>query len=586
VSFNPYFQRELLALKELGQDFSRKNPALAPFLSQDGRDPDVERLFEGFAFIAGRLRQKIDDELPELSHSLLQLLWPNYLHPTPSFGMVEFNPVHQANRVPVIPKKAEMRSNAVGHAVSGQFQTCYETELQPLQIADVNYYPQGDAGVLQIELTPITHVAMADVALSTLRLHFAGEHAITSSLYFSLLQLTVRALLVLKDEQGQVLEQFTLDRAHIRPVGFQKEERLQDYPLNCFDGYLLLQEYFCFPQKFLFVDVGGFAVLQHSQYRQQAHRVALQFELSRSPMLRFQPKKEHVRLYCSPISNIFKSHAVPIRYDQRQTEYQVIPAENGLDSGSILSIDSVTGWTPGDVGMREFSQFESFRQQGVADNSACFRVRYKPGINHHGTETWLSFTNQQVGRQQAETISVEMTCCDHTLSQYIKEGDIAIAADGMPQYAVFRNITPLSSTYPPPISGDTLWRIISNMSLNYQSLADVQALRVVLATYDFPGFYDDKQARRSRKMLEGVQQVSQQAHDKIWQGLPVRGMCTTIAIDAAHFLCEGDMFLFASMLNEFFCSFSSLNTFHQLVVTSSDGATYRWAPRMGQQVLN
>ena len=202
MSFNPYFQRELLALRELGQDFSRNNPALAPFLSQDGRDPDVERLFEGFAFIAGRLRQKIDDEVPELSHSLLQLLWPNYLHPTPSFGMVEFKPIHQANRVPVIPKKAEMRSNTVGHAVSGQFQTCYATELQPLQIADVNYYPQGDAGVLQIELTPITHVAMADVALSTLRLHFAGEHAITSSLYFSLLQLTVRALLVLKDEQG------------------------------------------------------------------------------------------------------------------------------------------------------------------------------------------------------------------------------------------------------------------------------------------------------------------------------------------------------------------------------------------------
>lgn len=85
------------------------------------------------------------------------------------------------------------------------------------------------------------------------------------------------------------------------------------------------------------------------------------------------------------------------------------------------------------------------------------------------------------------------------------------------------------------------------MSLNYQSLADVQALRVVLATYDFPGFYDDKQACRTRKMLEGIQQITQQAQQtRSGKGLPVRGMCTTIAIDAAHFLCEGDMFLFAS----------------------------------------
>ncbi|MDU3889721.1 MAG: type VI secretion system baseplate subunit TssF, partial [Serratia liquefaciens] len=42
---------------------------------------DVERLLEGFAFLTGRLRQKLDDELPELSHSLMHLLWPNYMRP-------------------------------------------------------------------------------------------------------------------------------------------------------------------------------------------------------------------------------------------------------------------------------------------------------------------------------------------------------------------------------------------------------------------------------------------------------------------------------------------------------------------------
>lgn len=586
MSFNQYFQSELLALKELGQDFSRKNPALAPFLSQEGRDPDVERLFEGFAFISGRLRQKIDDELPELSHSLLQLLWPNYLRPIPSFGMLEFKPVYQANQTPVIPKKAGVLSAVAGQQSSGKFQTCFATELQPLQVAGVHYYPQGDAGVLQIQLTPIADVAVADLSLSSLRLHFPGDRTVATSLYFSLLQLTSRALLILKDEQGQVLEQLTLDQTLIRSAGFSKEERLLEYPLNCFDGYVLLQEYFCFPQKFLFVDVGGLSVLQQSQHRPQAQSLELQFELSRTPMLRFQPKKEHVRLHCSPVSNVFKSHAIPIRYDQRQTEYKVIPAESGLDSGSIVTIDAVTGWLPGDIGLREFSQFESFRQPGNEETDACFRVRYKPGIGHHGTETWLSFTNQQVGGQLAETISVELTCCDHALSHHIKEGDISVAADGMPQYAAFRNITPLSATYPPPMSGDTLWRIISNMSLNYQSLADVQALRVVLETYDFPGFYDDKKARRTRKMLDGIKHVSQQGRDKIWQGLPVRGMCTAIELEVSHFLCEGDMFLFACILNEFFCSFSSLNTFHQLEVKSSDGAIYTWAPRMGQQVLS
>jgi type VI secretion system protein ImpG len=585
VSFNQYFQSELLALKELGQDFSRKNPALAPFLSQDGRDPDVERLFEGFAFISGRLRQKIDDELPELSHSLLQLLWPNYLRPVPSFSMLEFQPVFQTNQLPIVPKGAGMLSMK-DHQSTSRFQTCYNTALHPLGVNDVSFYPHGDAGIIQLQLLPAEGVSVADLSLSSLRLHFCGERAVTSSLYFSLLHLTTRALLILKDEQGQVLEQLTLDHKQIKPVGFSKEERLMDYPLNCFDGYVLLQEYFCFPQKFLFVDVGGLSILQLSQQREQAHSIELQFELSRSPMPRFQPKKEHVHLHCTPIANVFKTHAIPIRYDQRQTEYKVMPAENGLDTSSIVAIDAVTGWLPGDIGMREFSQFESFRSHDCDETNAYFRVRYKPGIGNHGTETWLSFNNVQIGGQLAETISVDLTCCDHTLLHQIKEGDISVAGDGMPQYASFRNITQLSATYPPPMSGDTLWRIISNMSLNYQSLADVNALRVVLETYDFPGFYDDKQARRTRKMLDGIKAVNQQARDRIWHGLPVRGVCTTIDMDTSHFLCEGDMFLFASILNEFFCSFTSLNTFHQLQVKSSDGAIYAWAPRMGQQVLS
>lgn len=66
MSFNRYYQSELTALRQLCRRFADRSPALAPFLGQAGRDPDVERLLEGFAFLTGRLRQKLDDELPEL----------------------------------------------------------------------------------------------------------------------------------------------------------------------------------------------------------------------------------------------------------------------------------------------------------------------------------------------------------------------------------------------------------------------------------------------------------------------------------------------------------------------------------------
>ncbi|MFO6378459.1 type VI secretion system baseplate subunit TssF, partial [Pseudomonas aeruginosa] len=93
MSFNHYYQSELTALRQLGRRFAERSPALAPFLGQVGRDPDVERLLEGFAFLTGRLRQKLDDELPELSHSMMHLLWPNYMRPLPAFSILQFDPL-------------------------------------------------------------------------------------------------------------------------------------------------------------------------------------------------------------------------------------------------------------------------------------------------------------------------------------------------------------------------------------------------------------------------------------------------------------------------------------------------------------
>src|SRR5580704_7339041 len=51
-------------------------------------DPHVERLLEGFAFLAARVYMKIDDEFPEVVESLLSILYPYYLRPIPSASVV------------------------------------------------------------------------------------------------------------------------------------------------------------------------------------------------------------------------------------------------------------------------------------------------------------------------------------------------------------------------------------------------------------------------------------------------------------------------------------------------------------------
>ena len=131
MSFNHYYQSELTALRQLGSQFAERSPALAPYLGQAGRDPDVERLLEGFAFLTGRLRQKLDDELPELSHSLMHLLWPNYMRPLPAFSMVQFDPLARSGPALCVARDTPVTSKPID-GVSCQFRTCYATDVWPL----------------------------------------------------------------------------------------------------------------------------------------------------------------------------------------------------------------------------------------------------------------------------------------------------------------------------------------------------------------------------------------------------------------------------------------------------------------------
>ena len=72
-----HYNRELAALRRLSAEFVRSHPAAAERLrlSADAvEDPHVSRLLEGVALLNARIREKIDDEFPELTDALLHHL--------------------------------------------------------------------------------------------------------------------------------------------------------------------------------------------------------------------------------------------------------------------------------------------------------------------------------------------------------------------------------------------------------------------------------------------------------------------------------------------------------------------------------
>ncbi|MBP0951631.1 type VI secretion system baseplate subunit TssF [Pseudomonas sp. 20GA0080] len=594
MSFNDYYQDELSALRQLGRRFSERNPALAPFLGQAGRDPDVERLLEGFAFLTGRLRQKLDDELPELTHSLMNLLWPNYLRPLPSVSMLQFEPLLRSGPAVLVDRSTPVESDPVDGRVC-RFRTCFATEVLPLELKELRHSSISDGATLKLFFVMSCEGHIGELELKRVRLHLAGDRYVSQALYLALMRKLEGVTLSVLDAEGRLIDdahgstiELDIPVTQVQPVGFAEEEALIPYPFNTFRGYRYLQEYFFFQEKFMFVDVTGLSVLSAlpESIIKHARGIQLTLNIKGAEIQRLRPTLDHVKLYCTPIVNLFKQDALPILVDAKRDDYLLVPSRDDLSSCAVYSVDRVTGWQSGGLGYQDYALFESFEHdsgQGSTKNKPFYSARQRPSMQYDGLDTYLSFDHRSV--EYPETVSVELSCTNHDLPLQIKAGGICRSCDGTPDFLRFKNITPATPSYAPPVSRDFLWRVISNMSLNYLSLANIDALKVVLETYDLPRYHDQQAERASRHLLKGLESISHRPADRLYKGRPVRGVTTELVINPDGYEGEGTLFLFASVLNEFFALYASLNSFHELSVKSTHGEFYKWTPRMGLQPL-
>ncbi len=592
MSFNKYFQDELTYLRELGREFSNANPKLAPHLGEGSNDPDVERLLEGFAFLSGRIRQRLDDELPELTHSLMSLLWPHYLRPVPSMSILQFQPIHSALTGPaVIEKGVEVNSVPID-GTACRFRTCYDVAIAPLDINAAKLEKTAAGAVLTLGFAVQPGTSLDSLGLDTLRLYLHGEPAVSRSLYLWMTRhvdrVTVRA------GSGPQAQTFDLPPHRIGPAGFAANEGLLPYPSNAFEAYRLLQEYFTLPEKFLFLDIDGLGPLRDFK---MAERFEISFNFTRAPEDHVRPKAENFRLFCTPIVNLFAGDADPVRIDQTKAEYRVRPSGKEPSHIELYSIDKVEGWVQGTGNRRAYEPFESFRHDihdssgeggSTGERGTFYRSRLTPAAVGRGLETYISFVDASDTQNlpPTETITLQLTCTNRQLPEKLRAGDIATPTGTSPEFAKFRNLIPARPAGLPPLGSGLHWQLISNMSLNYVSLLRIDTLRTILSAYDFRAMQDRKAERESKLRLEGLVSIKSEPVDLLRRGLPVRGLRTRIEMRESNFADEGDMYLFATVLNEFLALFASINSFHELIVEGIEhGETYKWPAKSGQQLV-
>lgn len=580
--FSKYYLSELSYLREMGRAFGLANPSVAGLLVERGADPDVERLLEGFAFLTARIRERVEDDVPEMVQGLSELLLPHYLRPVPACSIVEFTPQLRALRGRSrIAAGAEVASQPLD-GTSCVFRTTSDVDLLPLTVQDaVLDRSSVSSPVLRLFFQTTEQGREELQRPQGLRLFIHGELSASTLILLWLLrycrQVQVRGA---SGGDGVVLQPKC-----IRPVGFDRDFPLLPWP-RAFEGYRLLQEYFTLPEKFLFFDVQGLEAAASVM----EERFEIAFHLERPPPLDARITREMFRLHCAPVINLFQAPADPLFHHALDREHLLRAAELLPQHAEVYSVDSVTGLTAGRSERRTYRPFHEFEHTvGEGTEPAFYRLRRIHSPVDDGIDTYLTLeTPRDVAPSLGteEVLSIDLTCTNRTLPARLQVGDICLPTPASPTNAKFKNISPVSRPARAPLGTELHWRLLSHLAINQHSIADGAALRRLLDLYNFQALADNLAARASRLRINAIRNVETKPLTRFLEGSPVRGNKTQVDLDETNFMGVGDAFLFGCILDELLASHVTLNSFNELAIRLQPSQTeFSWLPRNGSLKL-
>jgi type VI secretion system protein ImpG len=605
-----YYERELTFLRRLGGEFAEAYPKVASRLLLEPskcEDPHVERLLEGFAFLAARVHLKLDDDFPEISEALLNVIYPHYVRPIPSMSLVEVHLDPDQGKLTTgfrIPGGSPLYSRPVG-GVPCRFRTCYDLTLWPITVAAAQWTTPDrlrptvratDAvAAVRVELQCLPDVSFAGLAIDSLRFHLRGEGALTNSVY-ELLSNSCTRILIRDTTPGGSQKAVTLPSSALRPVGFAEDEGMLPYPKRSFIGYRLLQEYFTFPEKFLFLELTGLSALREAGFGSRVEIVFLNAPFERGDrrgMLEAGVNERLFRTGCTPVVNLFPQVSEPVLMTERRPEYQLVADARRRLSTEIYSIDEVTGITPGSTRTLRFEPFYAHRHGALrATDQMFWYAKRRPSgwRSDRGTEVFVSFVDlsSRTIHPDADAVTARLTCFNGDLPSRLPFGDEAgdFELDGGGPIRKIIALTKPTAVVQPPLGRPQLWRLISQLSLNYLSLVDggTEALQELLRLHNF----GDSTA--GEKQIQGILDVrSAPAYARVASEHDLsfaRGRRVELDMDEEQF-AGGGVYLFASVLDRFFGLYASINSFSRLSVRTRQrkGALREWAPRAGSKAL-
>ncbi len=614
-----HYESELAFLRDMGAEFAQAYPKIAARLGMEGMevlDPYVERLLEGTAFLTARVQLALEMQFPAFTSNLLEIVYPHFLAPTPSMMVVAFEPDLGNAGVKegfTLARGARLRSRPIeGEQTACLFRTAADCVLWPVEVSEVEYIDSRGglvaAGVsrdnparagIRVRLKRRDGGKMSALPMNALTVHLTGQGAEAWVLHEALATKVTGMVGRSVDRRNDWTQ--ALPGAKAVPKGFGRDEALLPTPRRSFDGYRLLQEYFAMPERFHFIELSG---MRPALKRADEAEVDLYLLLADGlPDNGACVRRESFVLNAVPAVNLFDRAFDRIHMTNSDTEQYVTPNRTAPLDFEIFAIDRVLGVSGKDNEETEFRPFYSASDITAAGEShpAYYTINRRMrqrnekerlrGVrtSYLGSEVFLSLVDATQAPYAASLTQLAVTglCTNRDLPLLLSTAgkDAFHLPDGGPVLGISTIVSP---TRPRPTiaQGETAWRLISHLSLNYLSITDTEgrqngaeALRELIGLYAPTG---DRVIAKQLEALRGVstRPIVRRMTDEVLS-TAVRGLEIKLDFDESFFDGSG-VYVLASVLERFFRKYVTINSFTETVLTTQQrGEITRWRPESG-----
>lgn len=612
MSSDKYFEREYNFLQVAGEEFSKKHPTLGSklrFSERERKDPFVERMMEGFAFLAGRIHERLDDEFPEIAGGILEILFPHLLKPFPSCAILQAKPKPGAITQAVnISKGSEIQTLTGKYKVKYKvhagpqeksrvtekeepaefiFSTTQELVVRPMKLEQVRIEetPQGNSFLI-LKIQPDRNVNYAALNMNNFQIYLQGSASVKFNLLLYLTRyvssVSVKELIDNKSTFRKI-DDFSIGIPELSWETDENDNSILPYSKQTFTGFRLLHEYFSFQEKFFFVTLKGLEKFKDSG---ESNPFEIKIDFNRRIVREKSPGPNDILLHCTPIVNLFSRSTEEVIVNQRLPEYYVIPDLDRRKSREIYSIDKITGISENKIEQYKYIPITAHDILETSDPEYNYKRFYSVFIRtvrSDMNETYLRLFGPSMEEEvfPKETLSTQATLSNGFLpSSYLEVGSIKEPVN-FPAGIEASNITVPNEVLECPERQNYLWSLIAHLTVSYTTLADADSIRSILNLYNWTKAFNHP----NKKRIEGIKKVHPpKLISKIINQSLIRGIEFHIEVDPKEFeQGEGDINLMGMVLNSFLSQYVTLNSYVLLKITEiGTGNEYSWKPILGE----